>query len=272
MLIEKRLETIMFAVKRHGSLSYEEAIELTGCSKDTARRDFIKLCGENLVTRTRGGILYKDSSVFDYDKGYSDADTRIQLRAEATIPTIKNFNEKQQIGKLAAHMVKGCHTIMVDSGSTTLSMIRQLEKQQDLTIITNCLRIANELVNRSDIHTIMLGGDLNSGTLSIMGYDALHMIKHYNVDILFLGTAALSIEKGIMTPYSIEAMLKREMIASANKVVLLIDSSKMQKFALYSFSEITNISTIITDENIPSQIKERFEALGIEVLIAKNLK
>ena len=200
----------------------------------------------------------------------TDGEVETQLKSETSTPNVKHYEEKQQIGKLAAYMVKGCRTIMVDSGSTTLSMIKQLEKQQDLTIITNCIRIANELLNRPDIHTIIIGGDLNPETLSIMGYDALHMIKHYNVDILFLGTAALSIEKGMMSPYSIEAMLKKEMITSANKVVLLVDSSKIQKFALYSFSEITNVSTIITDENIPRQIKERLENLGIEVLIAKN--
>ena len=270
MLIENRLESLLLAIKKQGSLSYEEAMEMTGCSKDTIRRDFIKLGNRNLAIRTRGGILFKESSIFSYDKGIIEPNGNIDLYPDINNPAIKNFEQKKRIGKLAARKVKGNQTVMLDSGSTSLLMTKQLEKQQDLTLITNCIRISNELLHRPDIHSILLGGDLNIETWSILGPDALHMIKHYHVDMLFLGAAAVSIEKGLMSPYSIEAMLKKEMIASAEKVILLADSSKIQKFALYSFAGITDISTLITDENISPRIRDELENLGIEVEIAAD--
>jgi DeoR/GlpR family transcriptional regulator of sugar metabolism len=271
MLIEKRLETLVQAVKKQGNLSYKEAIDMTGCSKDTVRRDFIKLSNKNLVSRTRGGIIFKEPPIYSYDKGLSAISPSSQLDSNANTASIKRFQEKRLIGKLAAQKIERNQTVMVDSGSTSLLMAKQFDLHTNFTLLTNCIRIATEMLHRPNIHSILLGGDLNLDTWSVMGPDALKMIKSYHVEILFLGAAAVSIDKGLlMSPYSTEAMLKKKMITLADRVILLADSSKIQKFALYSFANITEISTLITDKNLDPHVKEDLESLGIEVEIADD--
>ena len=268
MLIEKRLEAILKEAQKEGSLTFEQAILLTGCSKDTIRRDFIKLSKMNLVTRIRGGILCRDTSIFAYDKGIV-GETNRKCFQSINSGNIKNYDKKLAIAERAATKVCENGTIVLDSGTTPMLMINHIQKQDNLIILTNGIRIANELLHRPDIHTVLLGGDLNTESVNVVGPDSLAMIKNYYIDTLFLGAAAISITKGLMSPYSMEAMLKKEMISSAGEVILLVDSTKIDKFAFFNFGQITDITTLITDDGISSSIVKELEMLGVNVEIVE---
>jgi DeoR/GlpR family transcriptional regulator of sugar metabolism len=267
MIIEKRLELLLQTVIEKGSLSYDEAMQMTSCSRDTVRRDFIKLNEKNLVKKTRGGIIYNTSSVLSYDRGIVDK----ALSGDEIKPApenIKNYDCKLAIAHKAVELINDNETVMFDSGSTTLLAVRSLPERENLTLITNCLRIVNSLAKRQDIHTIMLGGDVTLETLNIVGPDTIDMLRKYHVDKLFIGVAAVSVKNGLMSPYNLEAMLKSEMIKRADRVIVLADSTKINRNALYAFASLKDIDTLITDNRIDAQLLAELRSHDIEVLIS----
>jgi DeoR/GlpR family transcriptional regulator of sugar metabolism len=269
MLIEKRLEALLQAVTKNGTLSFDEAMRITECSRDTVRRDFIKLEEKKLVRRTRGGIVHIGSAIFSYDQGMAETSPGFRAVKYDDKETIKNFDAKNAIALRAVELIGDNEKVLLDSGSTTMLTARNIGPRIGLTILTNCIRVALELVGRSEFHTILLGGDLNTETLSVAGPDALGVIEHYHVDRMFMGTAAFSVDNGVMSPFRLESMLKKTMMQAADEIVLLADSSKANRNALYSYARMDEIDILVTDSGIEETTAESLRGLGIRVEIAE---
>jgi DeoR family transcriptional regulator, fructose operon transcriptional repressor len=252
MFIEERLNKILKLLEENGRVTVKEAIQFLDVSADTIRRDFSQLAEKGLVFRTHGGIMSKESVSFD--PGMAEK-------------VVQHRSEKELIAKKAAGLVHDSEVIIIDPGTTTEGIVKYLGENKNLTILTNALNIAVESTRRG-INTIIMGGVIRQSTLSIIGPDAIEMIKHYQADKLFMGVSGISISKGLMTPNRMEAEIKKELIKVANQTIIVADHSKLHKTALCSFGSLEDIDVFVTDKDVDQELMKRLQEYEIEVVLA----
>ena len=177
--------------------------------------------------------------------------------------------EKSAIGQVAAAFIESGDTIILDSGSTTTEIARNLQGCKNLTVITNAINIALMLGTEPGIEVIMTGGEFKPPTLSLTGQKAADFFDDLHVDKLFLATAGISLKSGLTYPSLSDIVVKKAMIDAADQVYLVADSSKMKKTALASLGALSLINYIITDSNIEESQKKVFDENEIELIIAE---
>ena len=114
----------------------------------------------------------------------------------------------------------------------------------------------------------MLGGRVRGLTQAAVGEHVLRVLDTLRVDIAFIGTNGISVRHGLSTPDSDEAAVKRAMIASANYVVVVADSSKVGREDFVSFGPLSSVDTLITDTEISGAYRAQLTEQGVEVVIA----
>jgi DeoR family transcriptional regulator, aga operon transcriptional repressor len=248
-----RRKEILQILAEKGQVLVESLSEAFGVSEVTIRNDLDQLEKKNMLIRTRGGAIKMETGV-----GY---DTRLADKNKI------NFQQKSRIGQKAAQLIQEGDTIIIDSGSTTAEMVRNLPDFNDLTIITNAMNIANQLVSKSNINVIIPGGYLRKNSQSLVGSQSEKSLRNFNVDKVFLGVDGFDTKKGIYTPNVEEASLNEIMIEVSKEVILLADSSKFTKRSFAFICALDKIHKVITDNKIGDEDKKRLTDAGIEVII-----
>ncbi len=252
LTVERRTK-ILEIIDSEGKVKVSELSKLFNVSEVTIRNDLDQLEKKNLLIRAHGGAMKLKRAGIDYE---------LDVKAK------KNRTQKIAIGKKAASLIKNGDTIILDSGTTTLEIAKNLAKFSNLTVITNSLNIAGQLVEFPDIKVIMLGGILRRKSLSFVGIKAIESLKNYYCDKVFIGVDGIDTQYGISTPNVDEAHLNNIMINNSREVIVVTDSSKFKNRSFAYIAPIQKVTTIITDENIPDDEKEKIEKFGIHLLIA----
>jgi DeoR family transcriptional regulator of aga operon len=250
--LERRVK-ILEILEDNGQVKVTDISKLYNVSEVTIRNDLDKLEQKGLLIRTRGGGIKTQRVRFDY-----------QLNKELT----HHLREKQLIGKKALELIKEEDTILLDSGTTTLEIARNLAQMKNLTIITNALNIASQFVNNDNIKVITLGGNLRNSTLSFIGPMAENSIKNLYCDKVFLGVNSDLSKHGISTTNIEDAYLNKLMIDISKEIIVVTDSSKFLKRSFSKIASISAIDVIITDSNIPTEEMHNLQNAGIKVMIA----
>lgn len=251
-----RRKKIMNLILTNGQVYVTELSKEFEVSEVTIRNDLEQLEKKDMLVRARGGALRIESSV-SADHRLSDKD---KLHHE----------EKSRIGKCAAKLINDNDTIIIDSGTTTIEIIKNLPEVKELTIITNALNIVNQLVaqNNANVNIIMLGGYLRRNSLSLVGPLADKNLLHLFVDKVFLGVDGFDIKYGIYTPNIEEAYINQKMIDLAKEVILVADSSKFQRKSMGFICETSRIHTVVTDEGLAPEDRKQLTDMGIKLIIA----
>ncbi|MBU0476246.1 MAG: DeoR/GlpR family DNA-binding transcription regulator [Bacteroidetes bacterium] len=223
-------------------------------SSVTIRNDLEQLEKKGLVIRTRGGALKAQKVGIDYN---------LETKRK------KNHIEKELIGKKAAALVGDGETIILDSGTTTMEIAKNLQNIENLTVISNALNIVSHLVNLPNVKVIVPGGYLRKESLSLIGYSAEEELKNYYCDKLFIGVDGIDATYGISTPNAEEAHLNKAMISIAKEIFVVADSSKFLKRSFAFISTLDEITSIITDANIPEHQHKALLNMGVNVIIAE---
>ena len=224
-------------------------------SEVTIRNDFKQLETKKLLIRARGGAMSVSKTVsFDQNLGEKNK---------------ININEKIRIGKTAAQLITNHDTVIIDSGTTTLEIVKNLTPSlSQVTIITNALNIAQHLLSSPNINLIMPGGVMRQNSLSLIGPLAEKNFRNFFVDKVFLGVDGFDTTMGISTPNMEEAFLNQIMIEVAKEVIVVTDSSKFLRKSLAFICKLDRISTVITDSGISEVDKKRLIDANIKVIIA----
>jgi len=255
MLIEERLEELLKVVNEKRSLTVTEACKIFNLSRDTVRRDFIRLSQMGLVMRSHGGIISTKNTIYEYASKVDSA-------------LLQHMDKKQAIARRAMTLIGEGDSIILDGGTTTYQIAKLLGSFSSLTVLTYGLNIAFELAKYEKISTIVFGGILSHQAMAILGPDAIAMIHNYHADKLFLAANAVTLEKGLMTPNRLQADVKRELIKIANELIVVVDSSKVNKTALFAFCSLNDVSTFIIDKEADPQFTRQLEDRGVKVLLA----
>ena len=247
----KRRAAILDIVNKDGKVTVPDLSDKYGVSVVTIRNDLMQLEKKKLLIRTHGGAIKEKRVGFDF---------AVSEKAEM------HPEEKLRIANKALEFIENGDTIILDSGSTTQQIARQLQKFKDLTVVTNALNIVATLADFSEIEVIIPGGILRKRSLSLIGSIAENGIKNVYADKLFLGVDGIDSDFGITTPNMEEAYLNRLMIERSKEIFVVTDSSKFEKRSMAYITGLENIDTLITDVNIPEKQKRLCENKKVKVI------
>jgi DeoR/GlpR family transcriptional regulator of sugar metabolism len=247
-----RQRVIAALVRERGSVRGRDLVELLGVTDETIRRDILKLARSGTVRRSHGGAV----AVRPLDEAATD----IRLR--------EHSREKLAIGARAAELVEDGSRIILDSGTTTLSLARSLRARRDLTIVTTAVTHAVELLGGPGTTVVMTGGEIRPLTYGATGELAVATLREVRVDIAFLAIHSVSVRGGLTYPSFEEVATKRAMIEAATRVVLLADHSKFGREAFVKVAPITDVHTIVTSPGVDPAEADEIRALGIQIIEA----
>jgi DeoR family transcriptional regulator of aga operon len=249
-----RREKIMNLLAEHGKVYVHELSELFGVSEVTVRNDLDQLEKKNHLIRARGGALKREGQVaLDFNLSEKHK---------------KNLEEKLRIGKVAARMIANSETVILDSGTTTAEIARNLSGTENITVITNAINIVNILIHNPGIKVIIPGGILRKNALSLIGPFASRNLKGLFVDKVFMGVDGFDTDLGAFTPNIEEAYLNQLMIDIAKEVIIVADSTKFNRKSLAHICPVNRIHTVITDEGLDPSARKKLEDQGVQVVIA----
>ena len=140
----------------------------------------------------------------------------------------------------------------MDSSSTALMLRPYLENKENITIITNSIRLLYDAALNTNLHIISTGGKLKENSFALIGPTALDTIDKFTVDVAIISCKALNKEHGFMESTEEEAMIKKNMLKHARKIILLADHHKFDKIAFTRIGYLEEINTLITDQR-PNQ-------------------
>jgi DeoR family fructose operon transcriptional repressor len=158
--------------------------------------------------------------------------------------------------------------VLLDAGTTTLRLAEQLPRDRELTIVTNSLGIAALVAQHPNLSLYLLGGRVRGRTLAAVGSWVTSALSGVFVDVAFMGTNGLSVERGLTTPDQSEAAAKRAMIGAARRSVVLADHTKIGVDHFSRFADLSDIAALITDNGLDPETAAEIEARGPEVVLA----
>lgn len=254
LLAEERRRKILMLLETEGRVTVNDLVRRFDVSTVTMRADLDILAENGALVRSHGGAVRRLDPVQDYSVAFKE--------------TIHHA-EKVRIGQAAAGLLKPNQTIILDSGTTTLQVARHIKQQKlkGLTVVTNALNIANELVDAPNVSLIMLGGILRQVSNSFVGPQAERMLAALHADHLFLGVDGLDLEVGPTTPDILEAELNSLMIAVSTEVTIVADSSKIGRRSLSTIGSLSAIHRLITDNRIAPEAAQAIQARGLELIV-----
>lgn len=246
-----------------GRITVEEAATTLRVSQATIRRDFDQLAQQQMITRTRGGAVANGVS---YD---------LPLRYK----TAKHSAEKQRIGTAAAALVSPGTVVGLNGGTTTTEVARALAVRPELTgagagagtqltVVTNALNIANELLVRSRMKVVVAGGVVRPQSFELVGPLGDALLREIHLDLALVGVDAVDATAGAAAHHEGEAAMTRLMVDRADRVVVVADASKLGRRAFAQVCPIGRVEVLVTDEGADPAVVAAFGAAGVRVVTA----
>lgn len=248
---EERLEKILAMLDKENRLVTKNLLQRLNTTSVTIRKDLAILEQRGLLKRTHGGAI-KTKKLYP----------GLALNEKEKI----NLDEKMRIAKRAAMLISEGDTIILDSGSTTSLLAKQIKQMHGITVITNAINIANEFLN-TDIDVILIGGSLLKDTSTLVGPLADGTLRKITADKLFMGVDGIDLEIGLTTPNILEAETSRVMMEISGETILVVDSSKFGRRSLGVISKVQGIHKIITTKKLSEQEIKKLSNDGIEIIM-----
>lgn len=250
---EQRQEEILALLEQQRQVEVSTLATSFGVTGETIRRDLSELQRRRLARRVHGGAI-------PWETG--------RVTAKLAARNAEHANEKRRMAKIALQELPPEGQVLLDSGSTVAHLAKELPLDCQLTIVTNSLANIEALSEHEDVQLVVLGGEVEHDTLTMVDAATVAAIQELRVDTLVLGTDGASPEGGLSTPYRNHAAVKQAMIDTARRVVLMADSSKLGSDYFVRFARWDDVDTIITDTAAPKSVVAAIEALGTTVLLA----
>src|SRR3954471_23969204 len=256
-----RWNALLELLAENGRVSVEDDADRLTVSQATIRRDFDQLAQQQMITRTRGGAVANGVS-YDLPLRYKSA---------------KHSAEKQRIGEAAAALVDPGTVVGLNGGTTMTEVARALAVRPDLntggegsqlTVVTNALNIANELLVRSRMKIVVAGGVVRPQSFELVGPLGSALLREVTLDLALLGVDAFDVSLGAAAHHEGEAAMNSLMVARARRVVVIADASKLGGHAFARICPITKVETLVTDSGAPDSILAAFRDAGVHVVCA----
>lgn len=254
-MIHERRKKILDIVEEKGFVKVLELSKLLNCSEVTLRSDIKQLDKEGLLLRTHGGAMKVEE-----EKSTPYNDEKIS----------KDKDKKIKITRAAYDLINNGDTIIIDDATTSFYLTKHIKANSDkeITIVTNSLLVATELLGQKHVNLFMIGGQISYDMAATMGDLANSNIEGFHVDKAFIGVHGLNFNLGITSIGSIQMQVKKSIINAANEVIVLADSSKFGGAYLSVICPMDRISKVITDKMIDQKYIELAKENHVNLIIA----
>ncbi len=248
-----RVELILNHLKLHNLVTVEELVEVTGSSASTIRRELSKLQRKGTISRVHGGATLNR---------YIPIQTPVNEKA------VTRHQDKEKIGKKAVTLIKEGDCIVLDAGTTTLEIARNIPNIR-LSVFTPDLAIAQLLCGLSKVEVIVTGGKVDKTTHSCAGEYTKSFYDSINPNLVFIACNAwLDESAGVTTPSYEKVIIKKALLKKQSTKVLVADSSKYGATSLYKVGDLEDFDMVITDRGLGDEVYESLEKRGVKVLRA----
>lgn len=225
-------------------------------SEMTIRRDLEDLESQGHLARIHGGAVRKQGGAV-----HRPFDSRVVAQIES----------KLRIAQLAVEEVNDGDSVALDVGTTVLAMVGPLTAKSGLTIVTTSVRLAMSVLETfdgvRDVELFCVGGVVNPRESLMHGAFALSTLADLRFDHAFIGVGGIDLDAGL-TDFTVEeAQMKRSVIERAKRTTVLADSTKFGEHHFARICGITDIDTIVTDSAVDPEQVDRFERLGVRVVV-----
>ena len=245
---KQRRHTIMQLLQEQGEVSVEQLGQLFDISEVTIRKDLSALETNGFLLRKYGGAILMPKEIIDENE--NDELTK----------------RKFVIAKAAAERIRDHNRIIVDSGSTTAALIKQLNLKQGLVVMTNSLSVATELRALENEPTLLMtGGTWDTRSESFQGKVAEQVLRSYDFDQLFIGADGIDLARG-STTFNELVGLRQVMAEVSREVVVMVESQKIGRKMPNLELTWQQIDVLITDTGLSEQDKQAILAHGVEVI------
>jgi DeoR family transcriptional regulator, aga operon transcriptional repressor len=257
----QRWSSLLGLLAAHGRLSVSQVCAELDVSEATVRRDFRELAAQQLVTRTHGGVVA----------------TSVAYELPARYKSALADDDKERIARAAALLVAPGSVVGFNGGTTTSATARRLAARADLasssarpaiTVVSNALNIASEMVLRPFIRCVSLGGVARPESYEQSGPLAAMVLEQLWLDTLVLGVDALSASDGASCDHDGEAGINSLMVRRADRVIVVTTGDKVGKRSFSRICESSAIDVLVTDASAPGPELEALAALGVQIVIA----
>lgn len=252
MLSRERQNAILELMSVQETVRISELTARFDVTVATIRRDLDELEAQQLVKRVYGGATLAEQKPF----------TRPMFRNRAS----QHHLAKVEIGKAAAALVQSGDTVLIDIGTTTLEVARQLKSLTGVTVLTNSLPVLNELAD-SSLEVYSLGGRLRHQELALSGGMAVGSLGGFFFDKAFIGAGGATLENGVTVYSPDSALLSSAIVARAKEVILCADSSKFGSNGFAFVCSLEKVGTIITDSGLSEEYRNGIAERGIRLII-----
>ena len=255
MYAEERQRAILGRVARDGKVSVEQLVEELGVTAPTIRTDLAALETRRLLRRTHGGAIAPETTL--YEPPYAERERARQ-------------GEKARIGTAAAARVQDHETVLLDAGTTTYEIAVRLKERVGLTVVTNSLEAAWELMDAPPGHldVVVVGGAVHARRRATLGPLAADFLGSIQVDRAFIGINGAHETAGWTVVDFDAAQVKRAMMAQAREIVVVADASKLGAAAFARVAPLSAAHVLVTDTAPDSPLADALSAAGVEVVVA----
>lgn len=244
MLAPQRQAVIVREVRRAGAVRVTDLVTKLGVSDMTIRRDLDALAGRGLLRKVHGGAT---SAVVERSAEEPGFEAK----------SVRQLAEKEAIAVRAAALATPGSAVALSAGTTTWTLARRLADIPRLTVITNSIRIADELQRsgRPDQSVVLTGG-VRTPSDALVGPVAIQAIRSLHPDLVFLGVHGMAEETGFTTPNLEEGETDRVLAAAAHRRVVLADHTKWGVVGLATIAPLNEADVVITDDQLPEEAAE----------------
>ncbi|MDO5038614.1 DeoR/GlpR family DNA-binding transcription regulator [Clostridium sp.] len=253
MLAVERRHKIVIQIQEEKKVLVQELAVKFSVTEETIRRDLEKLEDQGILKRTYGGAIVNEGT---------NVDMPLDMRE------VINKEGKVNIAERVEEEIKDGDTIMLDSSSTAYYVAKGLRKSNKrVTLITNSLKVITDLQDYKNINLILAGGVFRESSKSFTGKWAQSIIKNYYVNKAIICCKGIDIERGVMDSNEEEAEVKKVMVNSASKVILVVDSIKFDKSSFVNIVQFKDIDYIYTDKDVNDKWKKVLKNNKIELIV-----
>lgn len=260
---EQRIMEMQRYIQSNHTCTLEQLCNEFNISLSTARRDIGELSKSGHITKVYGGVKFLDNPEIKRNEPLGHFKQNLVIHSNES-----HIEAMDRIAKAASEEVCDNEIIILGSGYTVYHMLKYLKDKKNLTIITNNLLIAFDALN-TEFQVVLLGGDINKETFSVVGIRPTEMLAQLNAHKAFLGCNGITLNQGFTNISELETNIKRSIMQVSNHVYVLAEHEKFDKLSLNTFARLEDINTLVTDRYPSTEYVERFRELSLKVIVTE---
>ena len=251
-----RQADLLKEVRRLETVSVEALAERFGVTLQTVRRDVTLLAEAGLLARFHGGVRVPSSTT-----------ENIAYRQRQLL----NEGAKQRIARAVAQAVPNGCSLLINIGTTTEAIARELLRHKGLRVITNNLNVAAILSDNPDCEVIVAGGVVRSRDRGIVGEVTVEFISQFKADIGLIGISGIEADGTLRDFDYHEVKVSRAIIEHSRQVWLATDHSKFNRPAMVELARLSQLDRLFTDVAPPAPYPALLSEAGVRCDVAPGV-